>query len=722
MNIKEKLQTLPPWTKYLKWPAIILSCLSILILIGYITIIFGGRFVVDEKALVMDEMTRVETEDGELIERIYTKNREVVPSSTIPDHVKDAFISIEDQRFYGHSGVDFKAIGRALYRDIIAMKKVEGGSTITQQLAKNLFLSNDKTWMRKTKEVMAAYYLERNYSKEEILSLYLNRIYFGEGAYGIQSASKHYFNRPVSELTIAQGALLAGLPKAPNSYSPIDHPEESMQRRNLVLSQMQEYGAISIEVMKRMQGSTLAVEQGEDEESNWSNSYVDLVIDEAAEKYHMSRDELKRGGYTIVVKMDPSIQQVAAEKMREGEFIPGSNGPVEGAFTLMDNETGALVAVVGGRDFKHGDLNRVQVKKQPASVIKPLAVYGPALMQGGFQPYSVLSDRKQTFSGNYEPSNYDGQYDHQVSLYQALVDSKNVPAVSLLDQIGIDYAKDYLDKLGLPTNDDGLAIALGGLSEGYSPLQITEAYSSFAREGKVVESYTISKILDRNGEVIHEHQPREEQVFDAETAWYMTEMLQTTVEEGTASQGDYQKALAGKTGTQQGVGGNKHVWFAGYTPDYTGALWMGYDQAGEEYSVQGSSAYPSRLMKDILTSIDQIQPLTASFDKPEGVEILPNPIRLPDLNQVTGTLDLAGLATLRGTLQWTPTDDERVVYRIYREEQGEDVNVGEVTGEGSYKVSAFGIFDETYYYVVPYDPLTQLEGEPSNRVSLNWNF
>lgn len=722
MNIKEKLKTLPPWTKHLKWPGIAALILLFLVIAGYLTIRFGGRFVVDEEALVMDELTTVETMDGQIIERIYTKNREIVPSSEIPQHVKDAFVSIEDQRFYHHPGVDLRAILRALSKDIVAMEKVEGGSTITQQLAKNLFLSNDKTWMRKTKEMMAASYLERNYSKDEILGFYLNRIYFGEGAYGIQAAAKHYFNQPVSELTIAQGALLAGLPKAPNSYSPFDHPEESRKRRNLVLSEMQEYGSISVDVMKRMQGSTLATAQGEGEEETWSNSYVDLVIDEAAEKYHITREELKRGGYRIIVAMDPTIQRIAAEEMKDGEFVPGTNGPVEGAFTLVDNETGALIAAVGGRDFKHGDLNRTQVKKQPASTIKPLAVYGPALMKDQYDPFSVLPDRKRTFTGGYQPSNYDDQYEGEVSLYQALIESKNVPAVSLLDQIGIDYAKDYLEKLGLTTKDDGLAIALGGLSEGYTPLQMAEAYRSFAEEGRVTESYTIEKIEDRFGHVLHQHQSEEKQVFNIETAWNMTEMLQTTVEEGTASQGNYSKALAGKTGTQQGQNGNKHVWFAGYTPEYSGALWMGYDSSGEGYSVQGSSVYPTRLMKQILTKIDQQHPLSQSFQIPEGMKRLPKPIYLPQLNEVTASLDLVGLATFRGTIKWTIAQDERIVYRIYREDQGEDVKVGEVVGKGIYHVNAFSIFDETSYYVVPYDPLTRLEGEPSNRVKLNWDF
>ncbi|KHE71922.1 penicillin-binding protein [Halobacillus sp. BBL2006] len=712
----------------MKWPGIIIGIIFLLAILGYGTIIFGGRFVVDQKELVLDEMTTVETEDGKIIERIYTKNRKIVSIDQIPEHVRNAFIAIEDSRFYEHSGVDFKSIARAVYRDIIAMEKVEGGSTITQQLAKNLFLSNDKTLMRKTKEVMAAKYLERKYTKDEIMELYLNRIYFGEGAYGIEAAAQHYFNVSVSDLTVPQAALLAGLPKAPNSYSPFDHPEEAKQRRNLVLARMAAIGSLETEKMLSFQGATLGTEEGEESNETWSISYVDLVIDEAAENYHISREELKRGGYRIVVEMDPVIQKIAAEQIKNGEFAPVSQGEAEGAMTLMDHKTGALVAAVGGRDFKHGEVNRVMAKHPPASVIKPLAVYGPALMRKDYDPFTLLSDEKQSFetsSGKgYSPSNYNDEYEGKVSLYEALVESKNVSAVWLLDRIGINYSKEYLKKLGLSTDDKGLAIALGGLSEGYSPLQLTEAYSSFAHEGKRVEGYTIRSIENRDGEVIHEHNFEEKQVFDKQTAWYMTEMLQTTVQKGTASAGDYSKALAGKTGTNQlpSADGNSDVWFAGYTPEYVGVLWMGYDRNGNEQYLEGGSSYPTRMMKSILTRIDQQKNLTASFSKPKDVKSLPEPIDLPVITDLEGKLSLSGLALLRGTLQWTPSSDERVVYRIYRQEEGEDVNVGEVTGEGSYKVSAFGIFDQTTYYVVPYDPLTGAEGTPSNSVTLRWDL
>ena len=219
-----------------------LAGIFLLGLIGYIIILFLGNYVIDEKKIVMDSATRLVDENGDELTKLYVKNRDLVSIDKIPKHVQQAFISIEDVRFYEHHGIDFKSIGRALYRDILAGGSVEGGSTLTQQLAKNVFLSNDKTLLRKTKEVVVAINLEQRYSKQKLLEMYLNQIYFGHGAYGIQAASKLYFNKDVSKLTVEEGALLAALPKAPNSYSPILHPEKSIERRNVVLNAMQKAG------------------------------------------------------------------------------------------------------------------------------------------------------------------------------------------------------------------------------------------------------------------------------------------------------------------------------------------------------------------------------------------------------------------------------------------------------------------------------------------------
>ncbi|MFG6116242.1 PBP1A family penicillin-binding protein [Halobacillus sp. MO56] len=707
--------------KRYKWAAIVALSAVLLAVLGYLTILFGGILVADKEKLVLNDATTVELENGEVIERIYTENRTSISIDEVPDHVEDAFIAVEDARFYEHGGIDPRAIFRALYKDLIAMKKVEGGSTITMQLAKNLFLTNDKTWMRKTKEVMAALYLERNYTKKEILELYLNRIYFGKGIYGIEQASQTFYSKPASEMTISEGAMLAGMPKAPNTYSPLDNPEEAVKRRNVVLSRMHDVGMITSEQMLQLQGKTLEVNHQEREEQKWSNSYVDLVIREAAGRYNISRDELKRGGYRIVTGMDPDIQKIAYEQMQNGEYVPGSVEGVQGAFTLMDADSGAVVAAIGGRDFEHGGMNRSNVRRAPGSTIKPLSVYGPA-MEAKYHPYSLLVDRPMKF-GKYQPKNYDDNYEGVVSLYQALVESKNVSAVWLLDQIGIDASKEYLKKLGLETNDSGLSLALGGLEHGYTPVQMVEAYRAFAKGGKAIDAYTIKKIEDRNGKVIEEMKPKERKVFSSQTAWNITEMLQRVVTHGTGTAGNYGKALAGKTGTQQHdsvAGKNKDVWFAGYTPQYVGSVWMGYDSSGKEHYLEGGSSYPTAMMKSILTEIDRQKGLSASFQKPEKVKEVPPPMELPVIKDLKVNFEVGGVSLVRGRLSWTPAQDDRVVYRIYRDEPGVDTRIGEVTGQGSYTVNPKDVFKRNTYYVVPYDPLTKMEGEPSNKAVLEW--
>src|SRR5690625_4890640 len=297
----------------MKWPLLIISIALFLGLIGYFIILYGGKLVIDDEKLVLDTTTIIETTDGETIGELYHENRYPVTLDQVPKHVQDAFVAIEDVRFYNHAGVDMKSVARAVYRDIIALGKVEGASTITQQLAKTLFLYNDKTWMRKTKEVMAVIYLEREYSKNEVLELYLNAIYFGDGIYGIETAAQYFYSKSVEDLSVAEGALIAALAKAPNGYSPINNPDKAMTRRNVVLKVMNEAKMISTDTMLSEQGKTLGLNVKEKEVNPWVDSYLDLVMKEAAKKYSISINELKRGGYRIIVNIDEQAQKIAYE-------------------------------------------------------------------------------------------------------------------------------------------------------------------------------------------------------------------------------------------------------------------------------------------------------------------------------------------------------------------------------------------------------------------------
>ncbi|MBP2076638.1 transglycosylase domain-containing protein [Oceanobacillus polygoni] len=691
-------------------------------LLGYGAALFGGKLIVNQAGMVLDETTIIETQDGEVIGTLYNENRIYTPIDQIPEHLQQAYVAIEDRRFYDHAGIDMKSIARAVYKDIIAMSKVEGASTITQQLAKNLFLYNDKTWTRKIKEAMVAVYLEKELTKDQILELYMNEIYFGHGLYGVEVASNYFFSKSVGDLTIAESAMLAGLAKAPNGYSPINHPDKALNRRNVVLQAMENAGYISAETRIAEQEKTLGLEVQEKEAKSWTDSYIDLVMKEAAGEHQLSVDALKRGGYRIVVNMDSTIQKIAYEQFQHDEFFPGNTDGVEGAFVMMEGETGNVVSVIGGRNYQLGDLNRTVVKRQPGSTFKPVAVYGPALMQEEkYTPFTLLPDQQMD---KYMVSNSDGTYTNAVTIYEALISSKNTSTVWLLDQIGVDYAKGYLEQLGMPIEDEGLSIALGGLTEGVTPLQLAESYRSFSAGGNIVEATTINRIFDRNNEIIHEEGAVSTPVFSPQVAWNMTEMLMETVNNGTAAAGDYSKALAGKTGTTQHPhveGQSKDAWFVGYTPEYVTATWIGYDKSDKDHYLTGGSSYPTRLTKSILTEVDKQTggALAAAFTKPDDVTELPKPIKIPQIMNLRAEYQFGGFSLVQGKLSWQGSDDDRVHYRIYQEKTGIDKRIDEVQGETEYVIN-HALFRGNAYYVVAYDPLTKLEGGRSEVVELNW--
>lgn len=722
--MKQKLQALYKLilTTVKQYYIYLLMVPILLLLAAFLFVLYGGKLLVDEEALQLSEITTIETVDGEIVWEIYDERRTVVPIEDIPLHVQEAFIAIEDRRFFEHAGVDMRAIIRAIYKDLIAFSKVEGASTITQQLAKNLFLENEKTWLRKTKEMMVAIYLERTYTKEEILALYLNKIYFGEGIYGIEEASKYYFSKPVKDISVGEGALLAGMAKGPNAYSPIHHYEKAVKRRDVVLEAMMQADFITNEDAQLEQNKTLQLNKNEPTYDTAVKSYVDLVIDEAEKSYDIPLAELKRGGYRIVTTLDAHIQTIAYDAFQQDKYFNGSEENPEGAFILLDQESGGVVSAIGGRSYETGDLNRVIVKRQPGSTIKPLAVYGPALMLEKYQPYTLIRDEALGYDG-YEVSNADGEYSGAITIYEALVTSKNAATVWLLNEIGIKTAKDYLEALNMPVKDEGLAIALGGLSEGLSPLELAAGYRTFSQEGKYVEPFFIQEIHHQGKEMVEHTKEEPENIFSPQVAWDMTRILSDVVKRGTAKGGKYRKALAGKTGSTQHPfvkGKNKDAWFVGYTPEYVSAMWMGYDQSDETHYLLTGSEMPTKLTKYILNEINKHHPLGETFVKPPNVEDLPEPIELPTITNVQATYILGGKSLVKGKLTWDEGQDQRVVYHIYRKKDGMDERIGEVTGKSSFIIDEISLFSSEFYYVIPYDPLTKLEGKPSEAVEISW--
>lgn len=706
-----------------KWMRVLLLIGSafVLALIAYTTILYGGKLIVDEDKLLVSPPTTIETTDGEIIWYLYDEFRLPVSLEHIPKHVQDAFIAIEDRRFYSHTGVDLRSITRAVYRDIVARDKREGGSTITQQLAKNLFLTNDKSWWRKIKEAMIALYLEREFTKEQILEMYLNVIYFGQGQYGVEAAANKFFHKSVDELTLEEGALLAGIIKAPNGYSPIDHPEKALERRNLVLETMEELDYITKEEMNQAVSKDITLNISTRKINPAHHTIADLAIKEAESLYGITMDELKAKRYRIVTSLDEEIQEIVYDQFQYDGYFPGNDKEtIEGAFVMIDAETGQIVAAQGGRRYERGNLNRVVEKRQPGSTFKPLAVYAPALESGKFTAYSMVPDKLEEWDGH-EVRNYDNQYEGSVSIYDAIKKSKNTSSYWLLNEIGIPYAKQYLSEMGMNIEDKGLSIALGGLKQGVSPIELVEGYRTFVHKGETIQAHTILEIYNNENKLIVSAKPESKQVFSEQVAWDMTEMLKDVVRSGTAQAGYYPYELAGKTGSTQhslAEGKTRDAWFVGYTPEYVTALWIGYDVSDENHYLTGGSSYPTQLTKKILTDMTERKKVAQTFTKPEGVKALSAPTELPEITDLVGSYAFGGFKILKGKLQWTGSNDKRVVYKIY-ERNGDEVKlIGEVTGEEQFIIDEFMLFKQRSYYVVPFDPFTEREGNRSNEISL----
>lgn len=573
---------------------------------------------------------------------IYDKNDEVVSEqssvnftsvsiSKIPKDLTSAIIAVEDNRFYDHSGVDLRGIARSAWRNFRAGSVVEGGSTITQQLAKNLFLTSEQTYTRKFKEIITAYRIERQYSKEDILELYLNQIYFGEGTWGVQDAAQIYFGKNIQDITLSEAALLAALPKAPTHYSPFQNEEKAKERRDLILYLLHDQNYLDKdEYEKAVNEEIVLTDLKPAGLSEKYPSYVDYVIEEAIQKLGFDEEHLLTGGLNIYTQMDPVVQSAIETTYATKELFPENSGEelVQSASVVIDPYSGGVRGLVGyrGQHYFRGFNRATQLKRQPGSAIKPLAVYAPAL-ENGYEPNSMLLDEKTDFNG-YKPSNYNDSYQGRVSLYDALIHSINVPAVALLDEIGVDTGIDFMKRSGIPLHEDdqNLSIALGGFTEGVSPLEMAQAFSIFPNLGSMNTAHAITKITSSTGEILFEITEEKIEVMKPENAYTMTQMLIGVVQEGTGKNAALDRPTAGKTGTTQlpsteafqGITGANDAWFVGYSPELVTAVWVGYDKP-DTISVMESSGgtHPAKIFQAIMSKALQNTAIS-SFPKPKN--------------------------------------------------------------------------------------------------------
>ncbi|MGX6441697.1 transglycosylase domain-containing protein [Neobacillus sp. K501] len=578
--------------------------LLILLVIVLITIVYFGwlatRANVQSLKEGLSQPTVIYDKNEAVATNVATNRTKGINIEELPSHVPDAVVAIEDERFYEHNGFDIKGIARAFFSNLFAGEITGGGSTLTQQLAKNALLSPEQTYKRKAEELFLAVKIEKVYEKNEILQMYLNQVYFGSGAWGIANASTRYYNKPINQVTISEAALLAGLLQSPNYLDPTKNYDLAIKRRNLVLGKMKELGMISADQYETAKNEKIQINKGGGSfvEREYPY-YVDAVLNEAISKYGLTQEEILTRGYRIYTEMDQNLQKGLEKVTSNNALFPrGKAGEiVQTGSVLMDPSSGGVLALVGGRgEHVFRGFNRAtQLKAQPGSTMKPLAVYTPALEEG-YEYSSELVDEPTTF-GNYAPENFSKTFQGKVQMYKALEDSLNVPAVWLLNEIGLEKGLDTVKRFGIPVEkeDKNLAIALGGMNKGISPLQLANAFSAFPNEGKRADSHLITKIVGPTGNIIAEREAEKTKVISKKVANDMTAMLLNVVESGTGKNAQIPGVqIAGKTGSTQlpyaDINGTKDQWMVGYTPNLVAAIWIGFDQTDREHYLPSSSS------------------------------------------------------------------------------------------------------------------------------------
>jgi 1A family penicillin-binding protein len=533
--------------------------------------------------------TKIYDDNDEAITELHVERRILVPLAQIPQSLRDAILATEDRRFYSHWGIDPIGVARAILQNYRRGRIVEGGSTITQQLTKVLFLTPDKSLERKLKEAVLALELERRYSKDRILEMYLNQVYFGQGSYGVEAAARTYFGKSVSELTVRESALIAGLPRAPTNYSPFDRPEAAKRRREVVLRRLVDFGSIKDEEAKRLAKTDLGLIPPERRRTT-GQYYIDYVQQTLEAKY--GPDLVLKGGLNVYTTLNPTMQLAAEQSLREGlKALQGRTAPAaagagprpespEGAVVTVEPQTGYVKAMVGGSDFFRSEFNRaVQAKRQPGSAFKPF-IYIAAL-EAGFTPASQIEDSPVSFAVGgkkgevWKPENYDRKFRGSTTLQQALEESVNVVTVKLQERIGLAKTIQVARRLGITSPlDVNLSLALG--TSDVSLLEMTSAYGALANQGTWMPPVTIRYVTDAQGKLLEEHVPEGREALAPETAYVITQMLRGVVERGTgqAAKG-IGRPVAAKTGTTNDY---SNAWFVGFTPRLATGVWVGYDR------------------------------------------------------------------------------------------------------------------------------------------------
>jgi penicillin-binding protein 1A len=570
------------------------------------------------------ESTKILSADGQTLATVFMdENREYVPLNKIPKLLQLATVATEDKRFYEHHGVDFRGIARALMEDFRSQAKSQGGSTITQQLARNVYLSRRKSLGRKIQEALLAVQIERKYSKNEILEKYLNQVFYGSGAYGVQAAARTYFGKKVGDLDLAECALLAGLPQRPTAYSPYRNMQLARDRRNTVLALMNQEGYISKADEDKAQDEDidLAYRHASGARTRRAPYFVDYVLDDLVDRY--GANTVYKGGLRVYTTLLPSMQSAADKAVKNGVQNMADQHVSQGALVSVDPRTGYIRAMVGGVDYAKSQLNRADLYKHPRSPGSSFKafVYAAAFEQG-LSPYDRVQDSPISIrDGNkyWRPRDFDDRWYGNITIKTAVAFSRNVPAIKTIQKIGVNKAIEMAHRLGVKSElGRNLSLAIG--TSGITVLDLCSAYSAFANNGNHAQPIAITKITDRDGNVIEDNKPRVTKVLDPEVESKIDECLRAVTTVGTARRiGDAIQDARGKTGTTQD---DRDAWFVGYVPGQLAtAVWVGNDDNSRMRHIFGGTDC-GPMWIDFMHAALKINPQMKSAPKPESAEQL----------------------------------------------------------------------------------------------------
>ncbi len=573
-----------------------------------------------------DTSTEILDRNGKRIAYIFKKRHRLYATyNEIPVYVVEGLIAMEDTKFFEHNGINPDAIARAVLKDIKARKFVEGGSTITQQLIKNMFLSRKKKLSRKLKEMILALKLEKKLSKEQILERYLNEIAYGNNYLGVKTAAEGYFRKDLSELTLKESVMLVGIPNAPSYYNPLRHYERTIKRANLILRRLRNLGWIT-----KTEYEEAKKERPKVYKTTLTQNVAPYIVDEVVRRLSKKFSDLKTAGYKIYTTIDLDKQKIAREAVRKGrqavidkthEDINKSD--VNGAMVVVQNSTGDILALIGGVDYKKSSFNRATMtKRQPGSAFKPF-VYQTAL-DYGYNPATKLTDLARTFRYKkdgkvvtWTPQNYERNFKGFIPLREALVESRNLATVNLVYDLGLQKIRSRLALLGVKNIPNDLSISLGNLA--LSPLKMAQIYTVFSNKGHMIEPRLVSKVVSKYNSVIYETKPKEIANFTKpEQAYLMTSILEDVIKRGTGRNAKVEGLeLAGKTGTT-----NNYIdaWFCGYSPTVTTIIWYGRDRYKTIYKGATGGRVAAPVFADFYKKLLKLNPkLKRKFTIPAGV-------------------------------------------------------------------------------------------------------